>query len=207
MQHKISKAMLKRLSLYLVELKQLDSDSSPYISASAIAERLGLNEVQVRKDLASVSSGGKPKLGFSVRELISSIESKLGCNDINNAVIVGAGKLGQALMKYEGFIQYGLNIVAAFDIDPKIISPENKIYPMKDLKEMCRQMNIHIGIITVPGQYAQEVCNMLTEDGVIAILNFAPVTLSVPSGTLLQNENMALSLAVLSNSLKERINI
>ena len=196
--------MLKRLSLYLAELKQLAAESPPYISASAIAERLGFNEVQVRKDLACVSSGGRPKLGFTVSELISSIENVLGCNEINNAVIVGAGKLGQALMGYEGFAQYGLNIVAAFDIDPNVISAERKTFPMEKLEEMCRSMKIHIGIITVPAAKAQEVCNILTSSGVIAILNFAPVTLSVPEGTLLQNENMALSLAVLSNSLKER---
>lgn len=176
------------------------------ISATTIAEALQLNDVQVRKDLASVSSSGKPKVGYNVKDLIAELEAFLGYNDIDNAVIVGAGSLGKALLNYSGFKAYGLNIIAAFDLCEEPTEFQGKtVFPIAQLGSFCRKVNVHIGIITVPASSAQEICDLLVESGIRAIWNFAPVHLVVPDGILVQNENMASSLALLSNHLREQM--
>lgn len=201
----ISKSTLQRLPLYLNYLKSLP-DTVINISATAIAEELKLNDVQVRKDLASVSSSGKPKIGYNTEDLIKELIAFLGYDNNNNAVIVGAGKLGRALMEYAGFKEYGLNVLLGFDQDSNVVNEQELIMHISRLKDLCGRMKIKIGIITVPALEAQAVCDLLVESGVLAIWNFAPVHLKVPSGILVQNENMAASLAVLSNHLSERIN-
>lgn len=119
----ISKKTLARLPLYLGYLREQKGGDQPYISATTIADALGLNQVQVRKDLALISSGGKPKVGYRISELEADIERFLGYDNINSAVIVGAGHLGKALMSYVGFKQYGLEIIAAFDSDRRCGTP------------------------------------------------------------------------------------
>ena len=113
----VSAQTLRRLPAYLNYLKKVYTEGRKNISAKAIAEALGLGEIQVRKDIASASSGGRPKVGYSVKELILELEEYLGYNDANDAVLVGAGKLGSALMSYQGFKEYGLNIVAGIDLN------------------------------------------------------------------------------------------
>ena len=125
-QKKISKAVLKRLPGYLAYLKNMPEGSSPNISATALANALDMGEVQVRKDLAMVSDGGRPKIGYQREALIDDIEQFLGYDNTTDAVLIGAGKLGQALMGYKGFDEYGLNILAAFDITPKIKKPKKE---------------------------------------------------------------------------------
>lgn len=206
MTQNISKHTLQRLPMYLSYIKGLPEDAPKNISATTIAEALQLNDVQVRKDLASVSSSGKPKVGYNVKDLIAELEAFLGYNDIDNAVIVGAGSLGKALLNYSGFKAYGLNIIAAFDLceDPTEFQGKT-VFPIAQLESFCRKVNIHIGIITVPASSAQEICDLLVNSGIRAIWNFAPVHLVVPDGILVQNENMASSLALLSNHLREQM--
>ena len=206
MSSNISKQTLQRLPLYLSYIKALPADAPKNISATMIAEALQLNDVQVRKDLASVSSSGKPKVGYNVKDLIAELEAFLGYNDIDNAVIVGAGSLGKALLNYSGFKAYGLNIIAAFDLCEEPTEFQGKtVFPIAQLGSFCRKVNVHIGIITVPASSAQEICDLLVESGIRAIWNFAPVHLVVPDGILVQNENMASSLALLSNHLREQM--
>lgn len=203
----VSRQTLERLPLYLSYLKALPKDSPDNISATIIAGALKLNHVQVRKDLAAVSSSGKPKIGYITEALIKEIEQFLGYDDTDDAVIVGAGKLGRALLDYDGFKGYGLNILAAFDIDESLVRTEangKPVLPMDKLKDLCQRLKVHIGIITVPAKHAQEVCDILADCGILAIWNFAPVNLVVPDHILVQNENMASSLAILSNHLKEK---
>ena len=206
MTQNISKHPLQRLPMYLSYIKGLPEDAPKNISATTIAEALQLNDVQVRKDLASVSSSGKPKVGYNVKDLIAELEAFLGYNDIDNAVIVGAGSLGKALLNYSGFKAYGLNIIAAFDLCEEPTEFQGKtVFPIAQLESFCRKVNIHIGIITVPASSAQEICDLLVNSGIRAIWNFAPVHLVVPDGILVQNENMASSLALLSNHLREQM--
>lgn len=208
MEQKISTKTLQRLPIYLNLLKQKQEKGVVNISAGIIAEELGLVEIQVRKDLASVSKGGKPKIGYVLSELAADIELALGYGNKNDAVLIGAGKLGKALLGYNGFKEYGLNIVAAFDTDKSAVGTDEngtKILHADELEELCRRMNIRIGIITVPAQNAQAVCDRLINVGVIAVWNFAPTHLKTPAGILVKNENMAVSLAELSKHLTDSI--
>ena len=133
----ISKAVLKRLPGYLAYLQAMPDNSSAYISATAIANALGMGEVQVRKDLALVSSGGRPKLGYLRENLMEDISQFLGYDNTTDAILVGAGKLGQALMGYSGFEAYGLNILAAFDATPEHCGREG-VLPMDQLERFCK---------------------------------------------------------------------
>ena len=200
----VSKSVLKRLPVYLSYLRGLPENGTPYISATALANALGMGEVQVRKDLALVSDGGRPKIGYFRESLIEDINQFLGYDNTTDAILVGAGKLGQALLGYGGFDAYGLNILAAFDVAPA--NSEGKpILPMEELESFCRANQILMGIITVPAEYAQQVCDRLIACGIKAIWNFASVHLDVPANILVQNENMATSLAVLSMHLQAQI--
>ena len=203
----ISKAVLKRLPGYLAYLKSIQDSPTPYISATALANALGMGEVQVRKDLAMVSDGGRPKIGYVREDLIEDIEQFLGYDNTTDAVLIGAGKLGLALMGYKGFEEYGLNILAAFDRNPKqLTTVEGKpVYKMDKLEKFCKDNKVLMGIITVPGEAAQEVCDALIACGIKAIWNFAPAHLEVPEKILVQTENMATSLAVLSMHLQTQI--
>lgn len=205
--NEISKSVLKRLPGYLNYLKNIPDDASPYISATSLANALGMGEVQVRKDLAMVSDGGRPKIGYLRESLIEDISQFLGYDNTTDAILIGAGKLGQALLGYGGFSAYGLNILAAFDVAPTTEKTDDgkPIYPIKQLEGFCRSNKVLMGIITVPGNCAQEVCDRLISCGIKAIWNFAPVHLDVPANILVQNENMATSLAVLSMHLQAQM--
>lgn len=206
----ISTQALQRMPLYLNYLKALPKDGTVNISATIIAEALRLNDVQVRKDLALVGGGGRPKIGYVVKDLIYNMEHCLGYDNVHSAVLIGAGNLGRSLLAYDGFSEYGLDIVVAFDIDEDIVDSTisgKQVLPVYKLNGICSRMKIRIGIITVGAREAQSVCDLLVECGVMAIWNFAPVRLNVPNQVLVQNENMASSLAVLSNHLVEKFNL
>lgn len=202
-QVEVSRATLGRIPTYLRFLKSIN-DHSENISATAIAKELGLGEVQVRKDLSAVSGAGRPKTGYNIDKLISSLEQVLCCDEKSNVAIVGAGKLGRALLDYSGFHDYGLEILAAFDIavnEPTKSNSGKMICPMDGFDEFCRGNNVKIGIICVPAQHAQAVCDRMIANGIRAIWCFAPCTLTVPENFPVQYENMALSLAYLNKKI------
>ena len=201
----VPKPTLQRLPGYLTYLKEIQAAGVRNTSATIIGKALNLYHVQVRKDLAYVSDGGKPKVGYVVDELIDDLATFLGYGEDKQAVIVGVGKLGRTLLSYGGFADYGLNIVMGFDCDDRIYGLNingKEILPIEKMKEMIEKYNIAIGIITVPAPIAQEVCNKLVDCGIRAIWNFAPVHLCTPENVFVQNENMAASLAVLSSELR-----
>ena len=201
----LSRQALKRLPVYMSYLKSLDPAEVKYISSATVAEALDMNDVQVRKDRAAVcKSSGVPKKGFVVHDLICGISDFLGYGSGNDAILVGAGNLGMALMSYRGFDNYGINIVAAFDSRMEVIDNE-RVFDVSELGKMCKELNVKIGIITVPDTEAQRVCDMLVESGILAIWNFAPTHIKAPEDILVQNENMASSLALLSNHLREKM--
>lgn len=208
MNENASKSTLKRLPFYLNLLKQKREQGEQYISSSQVAKELDLHDVQVRKDLATASKlGGKPKVGYEINELINDIEEYLGCRNTNKAVLVGVGSLGKALLGYKGFKDYGLEIVGAFDKYDGLVGNEIKgvvVSSLDRLESFIKEKNIHIGIITVPVEYAQEVCDRLVNCGIQAIWNFAPIILNVPSNIFIQTENMASSLAVLTRHLESK---
>ncbi len=201
----ISKQALRRLPFYLEYLKEKQAEGVRNISATNVANDLKLNEVQVRKDLAAVSlTGGKPKTGYVAAELIRDLESFLGYDNTKEAVIAGAGKLGQALLAYKEFERYGLNIAAAFDTDESVVDGK-RVLSAEKMSDICSRLKIHIGIICVPPECAQQVCDEMVACGILAIWNFTSVHLSVPSDVLVQYENLATSLAVLSQNLEFEI--
>ena len=204
--YSIPKATLGRLPLYLEYLRGLPTTDSSTISATTIAKDLSLGDVQVRKDLAVVSGAGKPKIGYQRKKLIDDLESHLGHRKHTNAVLIGAGKLGRALLDYDGFEEFGVKIVAAFDCNDKAVQigkNSKSILPITELEHYCAENKVRLGIITVGQGSAQDVCDKLVESNVEAIWNFAPCSLKVPSSVLLKQENLALSLAHLNNQISK----
>ena len=202
----VTKATLGRLPQYLQFLNGLPPGQYDHISATTIAKMLSLGEVQVRKDLAAVSGLGKPKVGYRTSELIKDLEDALGCKKLTPAILVGAGKLGRALLDYNGFEEYGVQITAAFDCNEQVLRMNNtskEILPISSLKKYCSENGIRIGIITVGSGSAQDVCDQMLEAGITAIWNFAPCQLKVPDNVLAKQENLALSLAHLNSQISK----
>ncbi|MCR4644910.1 MAG: redox-sensing transcriptional repressor Rex [Oscillospiraceae bacterium] len=202
----ISKPSLRRLPVYLSYLKTLPP-STRTISATAVAAALGLNEVQVRKDLsAASSSGGRPKMGYAVEELIADLEDFLGYRSTKEAVLIGVGRLGGALLSFKGFEECGMRIVAAFDNDPTKIGGrigDVHIYDIRDFPAVCQQQGARIGILTTSPEHAQMLCDLMLQNGILAIWNFSTAHLEVPENIIIHNENLAVSLAMISHDLEE----
>ena len=207
MDNSISKQTLQRMPYYLQHLREMHAEGKTDVSAPYLADFFGFTEIQVRKDLAAVSSvQGKPKVGFKVTSLIADMEKILGYKNENKAVLVGVGSLGHALLGFTGFSDYGIEIIASFDADKNktgTVVNGKPVLPMDQLKDFCLKNRIKIGIITVPPVAAQKVCDRLVEAEVKAMWNFAQLHLNVPDGYLVQNENLAASLALLFKHLKE----
>lgn len=198
----VSRAALGRIPVYLRFLESLPQDVET-VSATTIAKALGFGEVQVRKDLGAICGSGKPRIGYTVSNLKESLESLIDSRN-GKTVIVGAGKLGRALLDYGGFSDYGLDILAAFDTDVSQNNASGKpILPIDGLHDFCKENNVSIGVIAVPSKAAQEVCDKLCQSGIKAIMSFAPCKLTAPEGVAIQYENMALSLAHLKTQIKQ----
>jgi len=197
---------VRRLPLYLRLLRQLNVQGRKSVSCTHIAEHLGLGTVQVRKDLAMTGIVGRPKIGYQLPDLIDAIESFLGWKDAADALLVGVGSLGSAILGYDDFKSHGLNIVAAFDADPTKIGQRihgRQVLPLAQLAERVAATHARIGIVTVPAAAAQDVTNQLVGVGIRAIWNFSPVTLEVPERLIVENVRFVDSLAVLSQRLHQ----
>ena len=198
----VSRAALGRIPVYLKFIESLPQDVET-VSATTIAKALGFGEVQVRKDLGAICGSGKPRIGYTVSDLKASLECLIGSRN-GKTVIVGAGKLGRALLDYGGFSDYGLDILAAFDTEVSQNNASGKpILPIDGLHDFCKENNVSIGVIAVPEKAAQEVCDKLCQSGIKAIMSFAPCKLTAPEGVAIQYENMALSLAHLKTQIKQ----
>ncbi len=200
----ISRATLGRIPVYLKYLRLLPSNVDN-ISATAIASGLGFGDVQVRKDLGMLCGLGKPKTGYNRTQLVESLEQYLGCKD-GEAIIIGAGQLGKALLDYNGFEGFGISILAAFDKKTKKeeLSISGKpILPMDMLQAFCKNNHIKLGIIAVPAESAQETFNLLYENDIKAIWCFAPCQLYKPADAVIRYENLALSLAYLKMQINQ----
>ncbi len=201
-----SVATCNRMPIYLKALYSLKEKGDKYVSSVILADIVRENPSVVKKDLSiAIKSVGKPKVGYEVKKLIADIEDFLGYNDVKGAVLVGVGKLGQALLGYSGFAKYGLNIVAGFDANPSLIGSEingKKILSSNELASSLIDMKVKIGIIATPKEFAQDMANELVKGGIRAIWNFTPCHLDVPDNVTVKNEDMASSLAILSMQLE-----
>lgn len=201
----ISLATFKRLPLYLRILKEKKNNKIENISSTVFAKELNFTSIQVRKDLAKISDNeGKAGIGFNVDELIKNIEELLGVNNNRDAIIVGAGSLGKALLNYKNFGKE-INMVMAFDNDGAKCD-NKKTFHIDKMQDLIKKSNIKIAIITTPKESAQEVCDKLVECGIKAIWNFAPITLKVRENIIVRNEDLATSLLILLKKLDEKDN-
>jgi len=171
-----------------------------------LADALGQTATQVRKDLACTGVIGRPKVGYDLPELAVAIEKFLGWSKTNEAFLVGAGHLGTALLSYSGFKAHGLDIVAAFDIapNPRGEIGGKQIFPMSKLADLVRRMGIHLGVLAVPEAAAHDVAQTMIAAGIDAIWNFTPARLLVAPNIIVENVDLAQSLAVLSHKLAEK---
>ena len=199
---------IKRFPSYLRILNQAKDAGKKYISATNLAEELGLNPIQVRKDISSTGIEGKPKIGFDIEELIHYITHVLGWDNTTDALIVGAGNLGSAIARYDGFASYGLKIVAIFDKSTEKIGTSVGSFTVKSMESLNRfimENRISIAVITVPAIQAQAVCDLLVKCGIRGIWNFAPKDLRVPESVVVQRTDLATSFAVLSVKLSKKL--
>ena len=198
---------VRRLSLYLRFLEEFQHEGASTVSSEALASRGGTTSAQVRKDLSFFGSFGKRGLGYSVPQLIKRLREILGLGRRYRVVVVGAGKIGSALVQYRGFGQRGFDIIAIFDSDPTKIGQRWNGIAVRDIAQLekdCGQLKPDIAVIVTPGDVAQSVTDRLVKTGVTAILNFAPVQLTVPSHVVVKTVNLVLELEALSFALANR---
>jgi redox-sensing transcriptional repressor len=205
----IPEPTLRRLPIYYQYLKKLSTERhAENVSSTQIGSDLKVLPIQVRKDLEITTAVGKPKVGYDVAELMSAIETFLGWKNVTDGYLVGVGNLGSALLGYQGFRDYGLNLVAAFDSDMKKVGTEihgTKVLHVDKLPNMIKRMGIKIGVLTVPALAAQDLADVMSKAGIAAIWNFSPIKINVPRHVIVQHENLASSLVVLSKKLAQAL--
>jgi len=198
---------VRRLPSYLHIIRQAERSHDYYISGTVIAQELNLEPIQVRKDLAITGIVGKPKKGYPVDDLIKAIERYLGWDQQHDAVLVGAGNLGSALMGYQEFQRHGLHMVAAFDTDPQKIGGEIHGVPVRDMKDLelgIMELHAEIAILTVPSPFAQATSEILVRSGITSIWNFTNTKLKVPDSVVVQREDLSSGYALLSVQMLNR---
>jgi redox-sensing transcriptional repressor len=202
--YEVPEVSLRRLPVYYRSLQQMRAAGASQVSCADLARQLGLDPTQVRKDIEMTGIVGKPRVGYPLPELIRWIENFLGWNRPKQAVLVGAGSLGTAMLGYERFRTHGMEVVAIFDIDPEKIGRQihgKEVQPLMFLPDVVRQKNAILGLIATPAAAAQAVADLMVSGGIRAIWNFAPAHLKVPDGVILQYEDLYHSLASLSFKL------
>ena len=193
----IPRKAVYRLSLYYRVLERLNQNRIETVSSDALAKAAGVKPTQLRKDLTYFGQFGTRGLGYKVESLLAKLTGVLRTTRFQPVILVGAGNLGSALLRYDGFAKEGFEIVAAFDIRPEGAKTDNckvPIQPVEQMKEFVREHSIKLAILAVPGVAAQEVTNQLVEAGIQAILNFSPLILQVPAHVVVNNVNLAIEL-------------
>jgi redox-sensing transcriptional repressor len=202
----IPRKTIYRLSVYLRCLARLRENNIQTVSSEALAKVAGVKPTQLRKDLAYFGTFGTRGLGYEVAELSNVIADELGTSRLQPVILVGVGNLGMALLSYRGFEREGFEIVAAFDVEParkrgkEIKQP---IYGMDALKAFVAKRRVKMALLTVPVAAAQEVTNLLAQNGITGILNFAPILLDVPEKVMVNNVNLAIELENLSYFIQD----
>jgi redox-sensing transcriptional repressor len=204
---KVAESTVRRLSLYLRFLEEFEHDGVATVSSGALASRGGTTSAQVRKDLSFFGSFGKRGLGYPVQELAGRLRQILGLERRWRVAVIGAGKIGGALVQYRGFQQRGFDIVAIFDADPTKVGRHWNgltIHDVADLERDLGRTPVDIAVLVTPADVAQPLTDRLVKLGVKAILNFAPIQLAVPEEVSVKTVNLALELETLSYALVNR---
>ncbi len=202
----IPEPALRRLPWYLAYVKFLQKNGENFVSTTQIANKINVSATQIAKDLSYIHVIGKTRVGYDVNSLVDILESFLGFTNKHKAVILGVGSLGSALLGDNGLEQFGLKIVAGFDINEKIIGKQINdipIYHSNELVEINKKLRADIGILTVPVEEAQSAVELMIESGIKAVWNFTPYRVCVPENIVLQNTSLYAHLAVMFNRLKE----
>ncbi len=189
---------------YLAYVSLLREMKVEYVSSTQISRELKVDPSQIAKDLSFLDIRGKTRIGYEVALLEHKLEEFLGFRREHRAVIVGVGSLGGALMQDSGLSRYGLQIVAGFDVDPEITGKNRHGLPVYDVSELTakvRELQVGIGILTVPVEHAQATADRLIEAGVKAIWNFTPYRICVPDGVVISNTSIYAHLAVMYNRM------
>ncbi|MGQ0701959.1 MAG: redox-sensing transcriptional repressor Rex [Gemmatimonadales bacterium] len=204
---KIAESTVRRLSLYLRFLEEFRAQGATTASSALLAARGGTTSAQVRKDLSFFGSFGKRGLGYPVAALIARLREILGLTRRYRVIVIGAGKIGSALVQYRGFSEQGFDFAALYDNDPKKIGRKLNGLVVRDIARLerdLRQRRADIGAVVTPAEAAQSVADRLVNAGVSAILNFAPVQLAVPATVTVKTVNLVLELETLSYALNVR---
>lgn len=198
---------LRRLPIYYRLLTEALEGGASCLSSEELGSGAGVPGAQVRKDLSYLPEYGRPGVGYDVRALASYLEEYLGLVNDKEAILVGAGNLGRALISYPGFERYGLQIIAVFDKDPGKTGGQiggHEILPVHKLPDLARRLHVQMGIICVPAEQAQGVADLMVAGAIDVIWNFAPCRLVVPEQVLVKNEDLAAELATLSHHITQR---
>lgn len=205
---KVSLKQIERYPIYLNILLSLRNSGINKVNSRQLADALGVSEEQVRKDLQVVSpNSSKPGCARDVNLLIKYLKDFLGYNTINKAVLVGVGHLGSALLSFKGFDDYGLDIIAGFDIDPSLTGGtvnDKPIYSIFNLDNKIKELGVDVAIVATPKEVTQEIVNKLINSGIKAIWNFVPIHLVVPENIIVENMDLARSLAVFFHKINKK---
>ncbi|GAB6865843.1 MULTISPECIES: redox-sensing transcriptional repressor Rex [Bacteroides] len=201
---KVPEPTLRRLPWYLSNIKLMKEKGEQYVSSTQISKEINIDASQIAKDLSYVDISGRTRVGYNIDALIEVLESFLGFTNMHKAFLFGVGSLGGALLRDSGLQHFGLEIVAAFDVNPELVGKDLDgipIFHSDDFEAKMKEYDVNIGVLTVPINIAQEITNKMVDGGIKAVWNFTPFRIRVPENIVVQNTSLYAHLAVMFNRL------
>lgn len=201
---KVPEPTLRRLPWYLSNIKLMKEKGEQYVSSTQISKEINIDASQIAKDLSYVNISGRTRVGYNIDALIEVLESFLGFTNMHKAFLFGVGSLGAALLRDSGLHHFGLEIVAAFDVNPELVGKDLNgipIFHSDDFEAKMKEYDVNIGVLTVPINIAQEITNKMVDGGIKAVWNFTPFRIRVPENIVVQNTSLYAHLAVMFNQL------
>lgn len=201
---KVPEPTLRRLPWYLSNVKLMKEKGEQYVSSTQISKEINIDASQIAKDLSYVNVSGRTRVGYEVDTLIDVLEDFLGFTNMHKAFLFGVGSLGGALLRDSGLNHFGLEIVAAFDVNPDLIGKDINgipIFHSNDFEAKMKKFDVNIGVLTVPINIAQEITDKMITGGIKAVWNFTPFRIRVPENIVVQNTSLYAHLAVMFNRL------
>ena len=201
---KVPEPTLRRLPWYLSNIKLMKEKGEQYVSSTQISKEINIDASQIAKDLSYVNISGRTRVGYNIDALIEVLESFLGFTNMHKAFLFGVGSLGAALLRDSGLHHFGLEIVAAFDVNPELVGKDLNgipIYHSDDFEAKMKEYDVNIGVLTVPINIAQEITNKMVDGGIKAVWNFTPFRIRVPENIVVQKTSLYAHLAVMFNRL------
>jgi len=201
---KVPEPTLRRLPWYLSNIKLMKEKGEQYVSSTQISKEINIDASQIAKDLSYVNISGRTRVGYNIDALIEVLESFLGFTNMHKAFLFGVGSLGAALLRDSGLHHFGLEIVAAFDVNPELVGEDLNgipIFHSDDFEAKMKEYDVNIGVLTVPINIAQEITDKMVDGGIKAVWNFTPFRIRVPENIVVQNTSLYAHLAVMFNRL------